>query len=84
METPMARNTLSAEEIQQYIQVRVNYLREVQEDDVQLRVPLPHRCQPGADGCNWAIGPFEGEKAYEPDIRGIVQQAQKKFNLPEG
>lgn len=79
----MTRTTLSREEIQQYIQMRVNYLREVQEDNVKLHIPLPYRQEAGAEGCNWSIGPFDGEKAYEPDVRGIVQEAQKKFSLPE-
>jgi hypothetical protein len=79
----MTRKTLSQEEIQQYIQVRVNYLREVQEDNVELHIPMPHRRQADVDGCNWGMDRFEGEKAYEPDIRGIVQEAQKKFNLPD-
>jgi hypothetical protein len=79
----MTRQILSPEEIQKYVQIRVNYLREVQEDDAEVRIPLPVRRPVDGDGCNWNIDSFEGEKAYAPDVLGIVKEAQKKVNLPE-
>jgi hypothetical protein len=79
----MTRQILSPEEIQKYVQVRVDYLREVQEDNAEIRIPLPSPRPADADGCNWNIDSFEGEKAYAPDVFGIVKEAQKTINLRE-
>ncbi|SNT08164.1 hypothetical protein SAMN06265795_11361 [Noviherbaspirillum humi] len=78
----MERQILSPQEIQQYVQVRVNQLREVQEDDAHVSVPLPEPRSAGIDGCNWTMQIPGEEKAYRLDIRYIVEEAQKRVNLP--
>lgn len=77
----MAREKLSAEEIQKIVQQQLDAVPEIREDNAAVKVPLPYRIDVGPDACNWNMSIFGNASGYEKAIKVVVNWAQSQFNL---
>lgn len=77
----MVREKLNAEEIQSIVKAQIDSIREVHEDNADIRVPLPTRTEPDSSGCNWAMTVFGNTTGYEASIKKLVSWARSQFNL---
>jgi hypothetical protein len=79
----MDRKLVSAEEIQQAVNTRINSEQDVVKDHIQIRVPLPSRNTPDPNGCNWHMV-FGGDVAgHEATVSHVVADVQGEYNLRE-
>lgn len=77
----MERRMVSAEEIQQAIDARLNSQQEIMRDLGRVKVQLPERTEPDANGCNWHVG-FAGDVAgHEDAIARVISEVQGIYNL---
>ena len=79
----MPRRLATADQIRQMVQNRVDAIEEVREDQAEVRVPLPTRHDPDAEGCNWDMGVFGNTRGYGELLRAAVEAVRYQFNLEE-
>jgi hypothetical protein len=80
----VAREKLSAREIQRVVSERIYALREGREDGATIRIPEPIGHAPDAEGRNWDMAHFGNATGYEADIADIVEQTRAEFELVAG
>ena len=79
----MTRILMSASEIKDELQKRINQIQEVTEDGKTVKVHgIQQLAQLDENGCNWSsVVHFSNSQGYESDISRIVAEVQAVANI---
>lgn len=78
----MTRETKRAEEIQREVRRLIHENREIKEDNVTIRVPLPTELrEPDVDGSNWVMTIFGNARGHMDLIAKVLADVKKRWNL---
>lgn len=77
----MSKKLLSANEIQQESQNRINSVREIVDDGAKITAPVPYLHAEDENGTNWSIGTIGNATGYMPQIRAVIENLRHEVNL---
>ena len=78
----MTRVLMTASEIQDELQRRINEIPEVIEDGKTVKVlGIQELAEVDNNGCNWSCVHFSNPQGYESDILRIVAEVQAVANI---
>ena len=76
----MRREEISAEELRQLIERRIQELDSVQKG-AHVEAPQVRRSQPDKDGANWDIEPYSEPNQHASVVRLIVEGLRRHYSL---
>ena len=79
----MAKEQRSAQEIQAEVSRRVHQLPAVRAANARIEVPVPESRPVDGTGLNWWMSGFGQAIGFEEDIRMVMAEVAKHWNLVE-
>ncbi len=79
----MAKEQRSAQEIQAEVRRRLHQLPAVRAASARIEVPVPESRPVDGTGLNWWMSGFGHAIGFEDDIRMVVAEVAKIWNLAE-
>lgn len=77
----MKKPEWSKEQIRDEIQSKVNLIREVVEDNAQVKIGDPHWHEKDDLGNNWNLSVISNGSAYTREISLIIEELRGRVNL---
>jgi hypothetical protein len=76
------REVITAAQLQQFIQAKVNAIEDVEKDKAKIKVPLPVRLDDeDGFGCNWTILSISDDGSYATSVISVIENFRSKYNL---
>ena len=72
---------ISAQNIQEELQRRVNKIPEIIEDNSIVKVGMPHKHEVDLDGCNWSVSILSNGSSYMHEFGQILSQFRLEVDL---
>lgn len=79
----MNKKILSAIEIQQMLQSRVNLIREIVDDEANIKVPMPYWHEVDENGVNWNISTLPNAVGYIAQIVAVIEGVKREVSLKQ-